>query len=512
MAQPPRVQPPESAVEVNVLGQALEQLEDRSKALLASATFSRAEALEVFDSLPTTRFGQGRGFSVGYAGSASAPQVRRNTTAYPAATRYLCAFAKQHCPHHRFTSIAVLENSSAPLHIDMQVCPGTSNVAFGLSSFSNGEIFVERQSGLHTFQEGGRKLRGDNLSLQPGPAVFRARDCRHATLPWQGRRVILVAYTADSPNDLSHASKQELLQAGFLLPDSSPHANTPARPCAFEIFSGSGVLSRALLEAGFEVIAVDHLPRSTLVPVVRLDLTDPHCKNTCWSLLRSRKPCVVHLAPPCGTASRARERRISSSLRKRGVPEPKPLRSAQHPLGLPSVKPNTASFAKVTSANKLYELTFDILCWALNEGCSITIENPTRSWFWAVLALHMRRCQNKFLRQAFLMLQSVVFDSCMHGGTRPKSTKLLCSDRAFSALALQCDGAHAHDPWKPNWSPSGWVFSTHLEATYPVLLCKRMAKIFAAFARAKGSAGHRDSLAGSGRPRRAAQAPPSVNF
>ena len=217
VAQPSRVKPPESAVEVNMLGQALDQLENRCKALLASAMFSRAEALKVFDSLPTTRFGQaGRGFSVGYAGSASAPQVRRNTTAYPATTRYLCAFVKQHCPHHRFTSIAVLENSSAPLHVDTQVCPGTCNAAFGLSSFSNGEIFVERQSGLRTFQEGGRKLRGDNLSLQPGPAVFKARDCRHATLPWLGIGVIIVAYTADSPNDLTHASKQELLQAGFL--------------------------------------------------------------------------------------------------------------------------------------------------------------------------------------------------------------------------------------------------------------------------------------------------------
>eukprot|EP00973_Karenia_brevis_P006559 892588-Karenia_brevis.AAC.1 len=55
----------------------------------------------------------------------------------------------------------------------------------------------------------------------------------------------------------------------------------------------------------------------------------------------------VHFAPPCGTATRARE------IRRAHGPDPKPLRSVDHPNGLPNLSGDAK--AKVDSANLLYE-------------------------------------------------------------------------------------------------------------------------------------------------------------
>lgn len=47
-----------------------------------------------------------------------------------------------------------------------------------------------------------------------------------------------------------------------------------------------------------------------------------------WDLIREGRVKYVHFAPPCGTASRARE------IRRKGC-DPKPLRSDEEPDGLP---------------------------------------------------------------------------------------------------------------------------------------------------------------------------------
>ena len=58
---------------------------------------------------------------------------------------------------------------------------------------------------------------------------------------------------------------------------------------------------------------------------------------------------VTSWAPPCATASRARE------IRRRSGPDPKPLRTNTHPEGIPSLEGLDA--ARVESANKLYNVT-----------------------------------------------------------------------------------------------------------------------------------------------------------
>ena len=119
-------------------------------------------------------------------------------------------------------------------------------------------------------------------------------------------------------------------------PDAAVHAEGQRLATAVEVFSGTGILSRALMSHGFQTMAVDHQPRSSLVPVVRLDL----CKDSRQQLLQeelsANHPDTLHLAPPCGTSSRAREKPIPKRLARMGVPTPQPLRSGLHPMGLPS--------------------------------------------------------------------------------------------------------------------------------------------------------------------------------
>ena len=154
-------------------------------------------------------------------------------------------------------------------------------------------------------------------------------------------------------------------------------------PIFVDFFAGRGTLSRAAIQAGFTVLSIDHDASSATVPMVLLELTTKTGEAILWDILSSNNVLGVHMGLPCGTASLARERPVAASLRALGVPNPPPLRSAQHPLGLP----NLGSFhqAKVDAANQLYRLGVEILVYCHRRGIVVSIENPATSWIWAAL-------------------------------------------------------------------------------------------------------------------------------
>ena len=57
---------------------------------------------------------------------------------------------------------------------------------------------------------------------------------------------------------------------------------------------------------GFQSVAVDHVPAKRW-HVLQLDLREPGAQQLLLSTLRCLLPALVVLAPPCGTASRARD-------------------------------------------------------------------------------------------------------------------------------------------------------------------------------------------------------------
>ena len=125
---------------------------------------------------------------------------------------------------------------------------------------------------------------------------------------------------------------------------------------------------------------------------------------------------LVFIAPPCGAASLARERKLLKWARK-GFKIPVPLRNAQFPDMLPGL--SFLDKKKVELANQLYAQVTRVSIVCISLGILVTIENPATSPNWMMTF---------FLElKAFCNGRNVDFHSCCHGGQRPKHTRSLCS-------------------------------------------------------------------------------------
>ena len=91
---------------------------------------------------------------------------------------------------------------------------------------------------------------------------------------------------------------------------------------ALELLAGSCKLCHGFLAHG-----VDHKRCKNCVgPCVVLDLTSKKGQKFVEESLLHGKVACAAMAPPCGTSSRAREKKLSRRLRALGVPELPPLR------------------------------------------------------------------------------------------------------------------------------------------------------------------------------------------
>ena len=148
-----------------------------------------------------------------------------------------------------------------------------------------------------------------------------------------------------------------------------------------EIFSGSGRLTAAIRKMGMRAVAIDRSSERTSGPVMTLDLTKADDLEFLKNFIISERMNIVyiHMAPPCGTCSAARNKR-HRDLEAAGYDLPRPLRSKSHPMGLPTLRGLDA--AKVASANLLYFATLEIAKICLQYDILLSIENPENSLFW----------------------------------------------------------------------------------------------------------------------------------
>ena len=90
-----------------------------------------------------------------------------------------------------------------------------------------------------------------------------------------------------------------------------------------------------------------------------------------------------------------------------------------------------------TSANDIY-LQLCAFCEYLNTlNITWSIENLASSYMWSIE-------EYKKLGRCAIF---VVFDSCVHGGSRKKATGLLTTIEALVALEGRCLGDHEHLEW-----------------------------------------------------------------
>lgn len=215
-------------------------------------------------------------------------------------------------------------------------------------------------------------------------------------------------------------------------------------------------------------VAVDRSSNRTSGPVTILDLTVEDDIVFLEIFIESEKSNImlVHLAPPCGTSSAARNKR-HPDLQLAGYTLPRPLRSQQYPMGLPELRGLDA--AKVKSANTLYWATYRIAKLCIRLNITVSIENPQNSLFWLTDPMSKLFSEHLGFHN--------VFQACMMGGDRDKRTLWWCSDQTFDSFNILCDGMHSHKAWKPVATTTGLRFPTAQEAEYPTLLCDRVAFI-----------------------------------
>ena len=213
-----------------------------------------------------------------------------------------------------------------------------------------------------------------------------------------------------------------------------------------EVFAGSGNLSESVRNAGLSVRAIDSVSkRQSGVAIHTLDLTKSNDASILLDIASNGMVASAHFAPPCGTSPKAREKPLPPEMAHLRA---KPLRSEHEPLGISGI--DGLDSVRVAAANKLYALTVVVATILLIRGASISIENPSGSYFWMIIDIFIQ--QHPWLQAIWSTLVFTEFQACMYGGERDKWTKLLSSKGLYDDINKTCDGSHTHKSWRPTLS------------------------------------------------------------
>ena len=226
-----------------------------------------------------------------------------------------------------------------------------------------------------------------------------------------------------------------------------------------EACAGTATLSSVLKDMGFDVLPIDFGKQrntSHLHCIINLDLRQKHSWDFLTKVAMSNQLFHFHGAPPCGTASRARE--IALDGDHHGPPQ---LRSEEFPLGFPWLQ--GVNKDRVNSANGIYCRMALFCLWLQSLPIGWSIENPGNSYIW-IIDLYRELRQFGFW---------VFFHACCHGSSRKKLTAFLTNVLELTGLEATCQGDHPHESWGLIRDCGSWSFATSKEAAYPVKLCQR---------------------------------------
>ena len=240
-----------------------------------------------------------------------------------------------------------------------------------------------------------------------------------------------------------------------------------------EVFAGGAVLTSVSKQFGLGGMAVDKVRKpNARCTIYQLDLLQASHRELLEELLSSPLLLWVHFAPVCGTASRAREiPRPELSL------APQPLRSLEHPLGLPDLSPIDQK--RVDIANELFRYTCQIFAFCVRRGILATMENPRGSYLWVIpFVLELQRIYPLFATD---------FQACMYGSLRDKRTRIVASFPEIVQLDVTCDRRHKHLGWGFTTNAQGQkVWATSEESQYPRKLCIALVQVILQVASARG--------------------------
>ena len=400
--------------------------------------------------------------------------LRCNTSLFPVTTRALTQYAQSWAGDLPFTSVALFSDLATPLHSDRNNAKGFDNFLIGVSSFTQGGLWLENPNGTCPAPAPHSHVLGHVLPVSRRCVTFNAHK-RHATMPWSGHRVVMAGFVIKGYEAISSSDHNTLLSLGFHPPDLStgdlvrhgdlavlerPRFMAPTVPVVFELFAGTGRVTACLRRLGLHSAhGIDHVvvPDASSTPLIA-DLTTVEGQQLAMFWIGNPLLSAVFAAPPCGTCSRARD--IPLPPPNSG---PAPLRSASYPDGLPSL--DGPSLSRVQAANACYQFLAQVATLCHSRGVLFACENPHRSWFWHT---------SFFQGISHLCPFRTSFDHCAFDGHRPKRTTIASSVDCFAKLARDCPGesaGHVHLPW----GRDGTNFATKDETAYPPALAAAIA-------------------------------------
>ena len=210
---------------------------------------------------------------------------------------------------------------------------------------------------------------------------------------------------------------------------------------------------------------MDHKPQKG-TPVFQIDISKKADRKILEDILSTDCILYCHFAPPCGTASAARQIK----------PGPPPLRSVRFPMGFKHLK--GINKQRVIAANFLYRWTKKMIVRLERAGAAWSVENPASSLMW--------------LTDPFVELINEIpsliafsFHTCMFQAKRKKDTAIWTSIKELrSHLERKCDGQHEHLAWGKSEKHDG--FATADECAYNENMCASWAQAVFDFAVARG--------------------------
>ena len=245
--------------------------------------------------------------------------------------------------------------------------------------------------------------------------------------------------------------------------------------------SGPGApVSKALLWCGWRVLPIDIL----------LDPTHDLSDATRQALLHEQlqeADCIM-AALDCSTKSRARGVPLHFSD---GRPSPKPLRSNEHPEGLPGLNPRDE--ARVERDNKAAGFVLEEIQAMVQRGGATIRENPGRSLHWELPEERRLMDSGQYWETEY--------SACVFQSARCKYQKLRHNVLEISQWPKAlCAHTHASDEWKP-WTEHGQrVYPSKEEAEYSAGLAFALAVSLSWWAWASRASCTSDATYGDGGP------------
>ena len=219
--------PPESAAEAEVV--AFDILSQGFPVSTAQVQRSDMQSIPVSDE--NWADGNSKCFTTGAYVFNGAPGIRNTAFEFPCVTAALTSYVTQLDPCHAFTSVALFRNLRAVPHADVHNEAGSVSLISPVNAFTGGDLWVARPGGSCSLLVNGKELDGTILPVSRATQRFDPRAV-HATLPWEGQRDVLVAFTPGKRNSLSEDDLNYLCVLGFRAsqagsPQQTSHGTAP---------------------------------------------------------------------------------------------------------------------------------------------------------------------------------------------------------------------------------------------------------------------------------------------